>query len=558
MDSRASSIITIAGITVLGGVLAYAFYFDHKRRNDVEFRKQLRKEKKRVDKTLAQSKESLVSSSNEISPASLREALEQVKQEEAPQSPEEKEAYFMAQVGMGEQLAGKGPEYYLAAAMSFYRALRVYPSPVELIVIYQKTVPEPIFKMVMDMTNLDVKNRVEGYYDAFPPKSTNVAIETREGRKVLVISKDIKAGEVIYKEHPVVTALDADLQGSGKYCAHCFRVIQEAMSIQVPAESNPLSSTFCSKVCLVANRSQSHNLLFTTESPLPAEISAGPATPSTIEARRKAQEKYVAYLKKEGRAAPILVARFIARQVGLETAKMVEGGKKPTEKIDFTDAEGGEYLLADHIERLRYLEVTPPEEELPLLVDILQTALPGLEQFVTDERHSTLLGKMTYNSFGVSFGGGRDDKPEPTVRPEDVEKTRTPYGTSRQIGSAFYTLSSYLSHSCTPSARPSFSAGTAELHLVANRDLQKGDELTVAFVDTTQHPDETVMECRRRRRVELARGWRFACGCARCEEEGMELTAEEQKAQAGEEKDGSKVEVTMSRFEGEEEGNKLD
>ncbi|GLB34124.1 putative MAS20 protein import receptor [Lyophyllum shimeji] len=557
MDSRASRILTIAGITVLGGALAYAVYFDYKRRNDVEFRKKLRKEKKRVDKTLAQSRESFASS-GDVSAASLREALEQVKKEEAPQTPEEKEAYFMAQVGMGEQLASKGPDYYLAAAMSFYRALRVYPSPVELIVIYQKTVPEPIFKMVMDMTNLDVKARVEGYYDAFPPKSTSVAIETREGRKVAVLTKDVAAGEVIYKEYPVVAALDPDLQSSGKHCAHCFRVIQEPMSIQIPAESNPLGSTFCSKACLVANRSQSHNLLFTTESPLPAEISAAPVSPVATEARTKAQEKFVAYLKKEGRAAPILVARFIARQVALETAKMVEGGKKTAEMNDFTDAEDGEYLLADHIERLRYLEVKPPEEELPLLVEILQTALPGLEQFVTDERHATLLGKMAYNAFGVSFGGGRDDKPEPTARPEDVEKTRTPYGTARQIGSAFYTLSSYLSHSCTPSARPSFSAGTTELHLIANRDLKKGDELTVAYVDVAQHEDESVVECRRRRRIELARGWRFACGCERCEEEGKELSADEQKAQAAEEKDGSKVEVTMARYESEEQANNVE
>lgn len=43
MDSRTSSILTIAGITVIGGVIAYAAYFDYKRRNDVEFRKQLRK-----------------------------------------------------------------------------------------------------------------------------------------------------------------------------------------------------------------------------------------------------------------------------------------------------------------------------------------------------------------------------------------------------------------------------------------------------------------------------------------------------------------------------------
>lgn len=151
-------------------------------------------------------------------------------------------------------------------------------------------------------------------------------------------------------------------------------------------------------------------------------------------------------------------------------------------------------------------------------------------------------------------------QPEPAVRPEDVEKTRTPYGTSRQIGSAFYTLSSYLSHSCVPSARPSFGSGTAELHLIANRDLKKGDELSVAFVNVVQHADESPVECRRRRRVELARGWRFACQCSRCDEESKAMTVEEKNAQAGEteQKDESKVEASMSRYEDEGEGDNVE
>ena len=42
---------------------------------------------------------------------------------------------------------GVGPTSYLPSALAFYRALRVYPSPVELIMIYQKTVPQPIFNV---------------------------------------------------------------------------------------------------------------------------------------------------------------------------------------------------------------------------------------------------------------------------------------------------------------------------------------------------------------------------------------------------------------------------
>ena len=41
----------------------------------------------------------------------------------------------------------EGPEFAVEAALAFFRALRVYPSPVELIMIFQNTVPEPIFKV---------------------------------------------------------------------------------------------------------------------------------------------------------------------------------------------------------------------------------------------------------------------------------------------------------------------------------------------------------------------------------------------------------------------------
>ena len=46
----------------------------------------------------------------------------------------------------------------------------------------------------------------------------------------------------------------------------------------------------------------------------------------------------------------------------------------------------------------------------------------------------------------------------------------------------------------------------------------------MAYVDVTQHPDETVVQARQRRRKEIARGWRFPCECQRCEEEKLSAT----------------------------------
>jgi import receptor subunit TOM20 len=83
-------------------------------------------------------------------------------------------------------------------------------------------------------------------------------------------------------------------------------------------------------------------------------------------------------------------------------------------------------------------------------------------------------------------------------------------------------VSAYLSHSCAPSARPSFSSGTSELQLIATKDLKKGDELSIAYVDVVQRPGESAAECRQRRRKELARGWKFACECSRCLKEASE------------------------------------
>lgn len=120
--------------------------------------------------------------------------------------------------------------------------------------------------------------------------------------------------------------------------------------------------------------------------------------------RDVAQVAFVDHLKKNGKATPLLVARFVARQVSAETAKVVPGN------MYYAPPDNGDYTMDDHFERLRYLELNPPEDEYRLLGKVLSTALPGLEQLINDERHTTLMGKMAYNAYGVCFDGGRYDK----------------------------------------------------------------------------------------------------------------------------------------------------
>jgi import receptor subunit TOM20 len=164
---------------------------------------------------------------------------------------------------------------------------------------------------------------------------------------------------------------------------------------------------------MIASQNQTHKLLFSSHPPLPADFPVPPSSLEDREARRAAQIKLVEYFKKENRGSSLLLARFVARQITAELQKMIETTTPSTKmnnvvENDFTDSDG--YGIGDHMERLRYLEVAPDKKEIALLSDVLQLALPGLEGFVLEERYAILSGKMTYNAFGVSYNGGRDDR----------------------------------------------------------------------------------------------------------------------------------------------------
>ncbi|RPD66738.1 MAS20-domain-containing protein [Lentinus tigrinus ALCF2SS1-7] len=545
-SSRTTSVLTVAAVTVLGGLFAYAVYFDYKRRNDSDFRKKLRKDKKKVTKQSEQAK-AANDAAAVVSAAEIKTALLKVREEEVPPTPDEKEAYFMMQVQVGDQLLQKGPNFLLPAAMAFFRALRVYPSPVEFIMMLQQTLPETVFKVFMEMVNADVASRVEGYYDYFPPKRMNVSVQHVGGqgnqatKKILIAQKDFAAGDVIYMESPVVVALDADLEGNGTHCSYCFKRVEEGSAIA--PENDKLGSVFCSQECKDKAYYSWQNLYFALDPVLPPDLDMGMGA-MTTDKRDAAQNVYLEWRKAKAKQANILGARFIGKQVALETQKMSKEKAGPLAREIEQMADGKDlYGISDHIERLRFVEGHVTDEEVKLLREVLGSALPGLEQSVQENNHAVLVGKMAYNAIGVCPNGGRDDKPASTERPEDQERTRTPHGTSRQVGSGVYFVSSYIAHSCDPSARPVFESNN-ELQLIANRDIKKGDEITIAWVDVTQHEGESTEEARRGRRVELARGWKFKCECERCVAEVVE-DIEKEDAELGVQQDESKVENVM-------------
>ncbi|KAI9792240.1 MAG: hypothetical protein M1833_001239 [Piccolia ochrophora] len=146
-----TSTIAVASVgTAVAGFLAYAVYFDHRRRSDPEFRKALKRESRRQARAAKEEAEAHGARRKE----QIKSAVAQAKDEGFPTDSDEKEAYFMNEVARGEVLSQDGSES-IDAALCFYRALKVYPSPRDLIGIYDKTVPKPILDILAEMIAAD-------------------------------------------------------------------------------------------------------------------------------------------------------------------------------------------------------------------------------------------------------------------------------------------------------------------------------------------------------------------------------------------------------------------
>ena len=71
----------------------------------------------------------------------IKSVVDATNEDGFPQDAEEKEQYFTKEVARGETMCTDGSDP-VEAALCFYKALKVYPQPEELIGIYDKTVPK--------------------------------------------------------------------------------------------------------------------------------------------------------------------------------------------------------------------------------------------------------------------------------------------------------------------------------------------------------------------------------------------------------------------------------
>ncbi|KAI7863074.1 mitochondrial outer membrane translocase complex, subunit Tom20 domain-containing protein [Spinellus fusiger] len=140
--------ITLTAVATLAAIgIGYGVYFDYSRRSDPDFRKRLRRERRLASKATKESEEK----SQLKKMALVEHVIVAASKETYPVSLEDKEQYFITKIAEGEALCEKGEAFYLEAVLPFYMALKVYPAPMELITIYQKSVPGPVFENIVNI-----------------------------------------------------------------------------------------------------------------------------------------------------------------------------------------------------------------------------------------------------------------------------------------------------------------------------------------------------------------------------------------------------------------------
>ncbi|KAI5868424.1 mitochondrial outer membrane translocase complex, subunit Tom20 domain-containing protein [Durotheca rogersii] len=136
-----STIMSITAATAATGILAYAVYFDYQRRADPNFRRNLRREERRHAR--AEKEEAAAQSKKKR--RDVQRLVEEAAGAGYPSGVNEREQFFMDQVQQGELLAAD-PSKTMEAGLAFYKALKVYPTPGDLISIYDKTVDKVIIR----------------------------------------------------------------------------------------------------------------------------------------------------------------------------------------------------------------------------------------------------------------------------------------------------------------------------------------------------------------------------------------------------------------------------
>ncbi|CAK8570920.1 unnamed protein product [Lathyrus sativus] len=162
---------------------------------------------------------------------------------------------------------------------------------------------------------------------------------------------------------------------------------------------------------------------------------------------------------------------------------------------------------SDSLDILQPANLTPEmilemEKGFTLLRNAFTKILIADEQiaFLTKQWYIGVLARIRINAFRIELAGGGSY--------EDLLSSAFAFVEAEAaVGNAVYILPSFYNHDCDPNAHIIW-IDNAKAKLKALRDIDKGEELRICYIDASMDRDA--------RRELLFQGFGFQCNCSRC------------------------------------------
>lgn len=407
------------------------------------------------------------------------------------------------------------------------------PSPTELLVAFQKTLPEAVFLSLVDLIKKEEKDRVDSYFNDLLVDNDKCGFKSvervdLEGKKTishaLFSKKKIEAGEKILVETPILSSMISTYNPL-EYCEFCQKKINE---IETAIDCEKCSfARYCSNECQ-ASAARYHEYLCPSDKTDAEALIDHPFC------------RLLNLSKSTNNFSSILIAKYLALLLAEEIKGRIEGSNP--------------FIHFEHLKSVKYPADETDARELLLMRLLFGSYNAGMLEFLTLDRYSSLKSTIKYNIFGFQIRDSIKQSAEvekeeiiessysekietqsidtssdtDTVHVERkttitesvevrVEVFRSSFSRSEISSIGLYHLLSHVSHSCDPNSELSCLVENHKLSLIAKRDIPENNEITVAFAPLN---GKSSFE----RQTSLAKDFQMICQCDLCE---AEVTAKE-------------------------------
>ncbi|KAK6094085.1 mitochondrial import receptor subunit tom20 [Batrachochytrium dendrobatidis] len=154
-------VFTAAAAFAAVGVLGYAIYFDYRRNTSPEFRKKSvyqQRAAQKIRSSRAAQVQAAAAATRRAQGGADSSTMFELEDEPLPTNAQDAQAYFSKHLMMGETLLSRGPAGYEAAAVCFYRALKVHPEAVMIFEAFEKSLPGPVLDLIVQLMSADVRS----------------------------------------------------------------------------------------------------------------------------------------------------------------------------------------------------------------------------------------------------------------------------------------------------------------------------------------------------------------------------------------------------------------